>query len=98
MSGEQTTSNDNTRRNICEIVYNLEMIYAKLLCKKQYKRDILREEVEMEQDKELVEEILKLIREYRAIEKKKEMIYSENTLRDMERQVKIIRQVITGGI
>ena len=35
----------------------------------------------MEQDKELVEEILKLIREYRAIEKKKEMIYSENTLR-----------------
>jgi hypothetical protein len=52
----------------------------------------------MEQDKELVEEILKLIREYRAIEKKKEMIYSENTLRDMERQVKIIRQVITGGI
>lgn len=44
----------------------------------------------MEQDKELVEEILKLIREYRAIEKKKEMIYSENTLRDMERQVKII--------
>ena len=52
----------------------------------------------MEQDKELVEEILKLIREYRAIEKKKGMIYSENTLRDMERQVKIIRQVITGGI
>lgn len=47
----------------------------------------------MEQDKELVEEILKLIREYRAIEKKKEMIYSENTLRDMERQVKIIGSV-----
>ena len=36
----------------------------------------------MEQDKELVEEILKLIREYRAIEKKKEMIDFINSVRN----------------
>lgn len=47
----------------------------------------------MEQDKELVEEILKLIREYRAIEKKKEIIYSKNTIIDIERQVRIIGSV-----